>query len=121
MGRKEELEVARMQKLQLLGNQMHLLLRTGQNTDKDGLVLANELIQIDRELFELTGDRTPEKGEGICPLCRNVLESGVKFCGSCGANVDEYYSKNVARCDKCNSVVSVDDNFCPVCGCKREA
>ena len=44
-----------------------------------------------------------------CPECGSSNESGIKFCGNCGAKLTKF-------CRACNSEIQVDKKFCTNCG-----
>lgn len=120
MGKREELEAQKLQKLVALGDEAHFQVRAQKMTDPKLCAISEEIIALDKELHALSGIATPEKGDGICPSCQTKIEGEVKFCGNCGTNIEEYYSKKTARCVKCECIIGCDDQYCPVCGSKRE-
>ncbi len=48
-----------------------------------------------------------------CPQCGQPVPAGVKFCGNCGARMDQ-----ARTCPSCQSPVPTGDKFCPNCGAK---
>lgn len=52
-----------------------------------------------------------------CPHCGAQVDKNVRFCSSCGKEVDvQTPQKQSARCDKCNKEIGIDAKFCPFCG-----
>jgi ribosomal protein L40E len=67
----------------------------------------------------------------ICSKCGQPFEAGMKFCGKCGAKVEEKAREKITNevvnqdsescvCEKCGADVTVDDTNCPNCGIELE-
>ena len=105
-----------------LGKLMHKLIRDGNITDEACFMLSERIAQIDIELCHAEGNRVPMQGEGICPNCYVPLASPMAvFCGGCGTNLTEFYSRYMTRCGKCGQLTASGGGYCTVCGVKRAA
>lgn len=72
------------------------------------------------------------RGQGKCPHCGKVVDSGVKFCSFCGGKVEEAPAAPAAEqpaaeqqpagrvCVNCNQPLEADAAFCTSCGTKVE-
>jgi len=111
------------EKAQLLlsmGKLMHKLVRDGEFTNNSCIQLSERLIQIDAHLCLVQGGNVPEQGSGICPLCKAALVSPMAgFCGVCGANINEFYSQNMRKCEKCGQLTNSTGCYCTVCGVRH--
>jgi len=58
----------------------------------------------------------PVTSTRICPNCGASLAEGVKFCGKCGAKVEERPAKKF--CQNCGTQTSPEMGFCGSCGAK---
>ena len=57
-----------------------------------------------------------EKPIATC-TCRTPLSEGIKFCGTCGVNVQEILTKAAAaHCPQCGAGISATTKFCWSCG-----
>lgn len=59
------------------------------------------------------------KGVIHCLQCGAEVQSGVAFCGSCGApipKVQQEDTDNLVKCESCNAMVKKGIRFCTVCG-----
>lgn len=53
-----------------------------------------------------------------CPACGSSIESGIKFCTDCGAEIPQE-----KECPRCKALVSMEKKFCEACGysfCAKE-
>ena len=114
-----EKERQKIQKLVEMGKRVHMLVREGQVGDPELIALSNQVVALDAEVNAYMGKKPPVRSEGVCPQCRAAFEGS--FCGGCGLNIDEFFSKPIYSCDKCGYVVDAEDVFCGVCGSKRGA
>ena len=114
-----EREKQKIQKLIDMGKRVHALAREGQMGDPELLELSRQLVRLDAEANAHMGKRPPVRGDGVCPQCRMAFEGS--FCGGCGLNIDEYFSRPVYACEVCGFVVEDADVYCGVCGVKRRA
>jgi predicted amidophosphoribosyltransferase len=64
---------------------------------------------------------------GKCPNCGAIIYEGDKFCGSCGAPVNNQAIKQEATkadtiiCPNCGKEIPKDSKFCPECGFPLQA
>ena len=114
-----ENERMKLQKLIELGEAAHLLLRTGRLADPGMEEISEQIVTLDKEINAALGKRPPHRGDGRCPNCGAPHNNAV-FCGSCGQNIDEFYSKPIPFCAVCGLMVEEDAEFCGICGSKRE-
>lgn len=83
--------------------------------------LLKELEKIDKDIFKIHNGSAPEQISDVCPSCNEKLEGGnIKFCSYCGTNINEFYSQNTTRCTSCESIISINDKFCGICGSKQK-
>ncbi|MCL2406057.1 MAG: hypothetical protein FWC92_11020 [Defluviitaleaceae bacterium] len=115
-GEKEKLKI---HKLVEMGKRAHMLVREGQMGDPELITLSDQLTWLDAETNAHMGRRAPVRGDGICPQCNMGFEGS--YCGGCGLNIDEFFSRPISTCEKCGFVVNADDAYCGVCGSKRRA
>lgn len=107
-------------KLMKLGEHTYWLYRNDKIELPEFEELLSELKELDKDIFVINNELTPEKGSDICPKCKAKLDgTGIKFCGSCGTNIDEFYTQNTAKCISCENIISIDAQFCGICGCKQ--
>jgi len=105
----------------ILGYQLHKLIRDGKITDPDITKISERISKLDVEIYTGSGYRVPVEGEGICPGCGEQLASSMSaFCGKCGTNVKEFYSRDMAPCDKCGQLIQSKAQYCTICGVRRE-
>ena len=103
-----------------MGKMLHKLVRDGQIGDDACFRLSERIAQIDIELCHAEGNRVPMQGEGVCPNCYAMLASPMAvFCGSCGTNLTDFYSRYMSRCEKCGQLTAAGGGYCTVCGVKR--
>ncbi|KYC44779.1 MAG: Double zinc ribbon [Candidatus Methanofastidiosum methylothiophilum] len=62
-----------------------------------------------------TQKETPTKDGLKCPSCGSPIEKGIKFCGSCGNDIQ---AKIELKCPNCGASIGKDGSFCPECGQK---
>ena len=109
----------RIQRLIDMGERVHLLARLGHITDPELMTLSRKVMDLDRVINAHMGKQPPQKESGLCPQCGAAFEG--TFCGSCGLNIEEFYSKPFMVCHVCTSlIVEAEDLFCGVCGSQRE-
>ena len=114
------LHKAKSEALIILGYQLHKLVRDGQVTDPDIMKISDRISKIDTEIYIGSGNRVPVEGEGICPGCGEQLASSMSaFCGKCGTNVKEFYSRSMAPCGKCGQLIQTSAQYCTICGVRR--
>jgi len=114
-----EKERQKILKLVEMGKRVHMLVREGQVGDPELIALSGQIVMLDAEVNAHLGKKPPVRSSGVCPQCNMRFEGS--FCGGCGLNIDEYFSKPIYSCDKCSYVVDAGDVFCGVCGSKRGA
>ena len=69
----------------------------------------------------------------VCKKCNHEVLDGAKFCGTCGAKVEEIVIEKTAleteempviveviKCKNCGDVVGPEEKFCHKCGSKIE-
>ncbi len=116
-----KLSLERSNKLLKLGEYTYWLIRTGKLDLPEFEKNFEEIQQLDKEIYNETHDVIPKKEENLCPMCKTLIEdSAIKFCGECGLNIEEFYESKVKHCTSCESVISVTDEYCSICGLKQE-
>jgi hypothetical protein len=114
---KKEKEIA----LIALGKMKHKQLRDGNLGNEIEKNFSMRISQIDAEIYTAEGVNIPGQGEGVCPVCIKPLATPTaSFCGSCGANVAEYYAQNMAKCESCQHLTDAEGNYCTICGLHRK-
>ena len=111
-----EKEKQKIQKLVEMGKRAHMLAREGQLGDPELVAMSGQLVQLDAEVNAHLGKKRPNREDGVCPQCSAAFEG--TFCGGCGLNIDEFFSKPVLVCTTCEFLVEESDVFCGVCGSK---
>jgi hypothetical protein len=51
------------------------------------------------------------KRKKLCPSCKNLVLTEIRFCTGCGFDL-------VPHCSSCNAIAQPFDRFCPACGAK---
>ena len=84
--------------------------------DRTRADLLTEVAHVMRQLEGAHEDRVAPEGplpaaaeELVCPTCGALLVPGARFCGSCGAAVED-------TCPGCGAPVQSGDRFCASCG-----
>jgi hypothetical protein len=114
------LHKAKVETLIILGHHLHKLVRDGAITDPGLVQLSGKVSKLDAEIYVGSGSHVPAQGAGICPGCGEQLSSAVTaFCGKCGTNVKEFYSRDMAPCASCRQLVQSTAQYCVVCGVNR--
>jgi RNA polymerase subunit RPABC4/transcription elongation factor Spt4 len=107
--------------LMSLGKLMHKHIRDGKVTDEACVRIADRIAQIDTEIVGAEGNTVPGRDKGVCPNCNVALASPMAaFCGGCGTDINEYYSRSMANCTRCSQLTPSDSKYCTVCGLRRE-
>ena len=102
------------------GKIMHKIVRDEKISSNACVQISERIAQIDAEICALGGGWIPGQNDNVCPNCRAMLAVGNEaFCGNCGMNVSEFYSRNTVRCDKCRQLTESNGAYCTVCGTKR--
>ena len=102
------------------GKLLHKLIRDGKISSSSCVQMSERIAQIDASVCMHSGGRVPGQSERMCPNCRVPLTVGNDaFCGDCGTNVSEFYSRNTVRCNKCRQLAGAGGAYCTVCGVKR--
>jgi len=102
------------------GKIMHKIIRDGRITNDAYVQISERIAQIDTEICVLGGGQIPGQSDRICPNCKEMLPVGSDtFCGNCGTNITEFYSRNTVRCEKCRQLTVSDGAYCTVCGVNR--
>lgn len=116
-----KLLLERSDKLLSLGEYTYWLIRTGKLDMPEHEKILEELRKLDKEIFKETHELVLEKEEGACPKCKTAIDDPtVSFCGECGLNIDEYYKTEVKHCVKCKGIISVESEYCSICGSKQK-
>ncbi len=116
-----KLSLERANKLLKLGEYTYWLIRTGKLELPDYEKSFSEIRELDKEIFNETHSLLPEKEENICPTCKTPIEDpSIKFCGECGLNIEEFYESKVKHCTSCESIISVTNKYCSICGTKQK-
>jgi Zn-dependent protease with chaperone function len=60
-----------------------------------------------------------------CPVCKTKLNSTLKFCNNCGANVASDAAPSgksgaEAQCEQCQRSIAPGSKFCPLCGAMQK-
>ncbi|MCL6573712.1 MAG: zinc ribbon domain-containing protein [Bacillus sp. (in: Bacteria)] len=104
-----------------MGQQAYNLLRTGNIQDDLLKNLGNEMMELDKKIWQLTEElsqfsmKTVEKS---CPKCGQKITGDGKFCSFCGNMMEDQLQKEEVGqpCVQCNTAVPVQAQFCPCCG-----
>ena len=107
----------KIQKLVEMGERAHLLARLGQLGDSELVAMSAQVTELDKVINSGLGKKAPIRESGICPQCNVAFEGS--FCGGCGLNIDEFYSKPIVVCNACSFVMEAEDAFCGVCGSRK--
>lgn len=119
-----EVNAIKKEKAQLLlsmGKLMHKLIRDGKIASKSCDQFAERLAQIDAQICIYQGGNVPQQGSGVCPICNAALASPMAgFCGTCGTNINGYYSQSMVRCATCGQLTKSSGGYCTICGVRQE-
>lgn len=103
-----------------IGLQAHYLFRTGRLQDSLIEEFAERVEMADKKIFLLQRKVTELaaiEDSRVCSKCKNKVELDDKFCGSCGAPIEEDFPEEPSgKCNRCGEAVSESFNFCAVCG-----
>lgn len=99
-----------------LGDYAYEEIKNGNIKDSEMEKIADEIAALQKNYYDEIMQSIPDKEDKVCPDCGKPYKEGVKFCSSCGMNIEEFYSKNLKICDKCHSNIDADSNYCTICG-----
>ncbi|WP_075983074.1 zinc ribbon domain-containing protein [Bacillus massilinigeriensis] len=120
----QESGLKRNEVLLQLGEEYYKKIRSEGITSDDLKGKIDIMIELDRTIFQCKRAMAElEAGHGdVCSSCRAPVSKEDKFCGECGAKIDQPEQKEVLEtvaCPSCKEQIPVNSTFCPCCGMKR--
>ncbi|NLK20633.1 MAG: hypothetical protein GX308_00820 [Epulopiscium sp.] len=108
-----------LQKLVLLGEEVHYKMRKNELEDSKLKAISNEICLLENEIAQENKNIIHKKAEKICPKCNQPLDEGTKFCNSCGLDINKFYMEEVKECGVCKGLIQKESAFCNICGSKQ--
>ncbi|WP_263629630.1 zinc ribbon domain-containing protein [Bacillus tianshenii] len=105
-----------------LGQVTYGKLRKGQFQDEELFGIAHSIIGLDKQMYTASkqiAELSKTTQNGVMCSCGTLNGVTDKFCGGCGAKIEqaaEVDLSTASSCGHCEEVVPAGANFCPCCG-----
>ncbi|MEH6942734.1 double zinc ribbon domain-containing protein [Bacillus sp. JJ722] len=110
-----------------LGEEVYKKIRKQEFQDQELAAITEQLERYDHEIYSIQAklsELSNNNGDGqVCPSCQVTINHTDKFCGGCGAPVNNKTTDketDTVPCQKCEVSVPTTASYCGCCGSKMQ-